>query len=180
LEISITGRHIEITQALRNYIEKRFQKIEKYFKEKSLFVNVTLFIEKGRHKLEVSLNSNGQVINGKVSTKDMYASIDKVVDKLEKQLKKQKEKQKNFSKISNIPFSRETILEVSSSSERENPKIIRTRKFAPKPMSIQEATMQLNIRKQDFLVFLNSTTNQVNVIYNRKDGNLGLIEPTFE
>lgn len=186
MDINITGRHIEITNALRNYIKKRISKVEKYFKDKPLMANVTIFIEKGRHQIEVSLSSNGQVFNGKVSTKDMYESIDKVVDKLEKQFKKQKEKQKNYvSKspdvnLDHISFDKKTVEANFTYRKKFPPKIIKTQKFATKPMSLQEATMQLSMRKEVFLVFLNSTTNQVNVIYCRKDGNIGLIEPTFE
>lgn len=181
MDIIVTGRHIEITDALRIYIEKRLSKIEKYFKDKSLVADVTIFTEKGRHQIEVSLSSNGQVVNGKVSTKDMYESIDKVIDKLEKQLKKQKEKQKSYSsKSSEISLSNEIIRKVSPSPEKSIPQVVKIHKFAAKPMSLQEAIMQLNIRKEYFLVFLNSSTNQVNVIYYRKDGSVGLIEPSFE
>lgn len=186
MDINITGRHIEITNALRNYIKKRLSKVEKYFKDKPLIANVTIFIEKGRHQIEVSLSSDGQVFNGKVSTKDMYESIDKVTDKLEKQFKKQKEKQKSYiSKPSDInfdhiSFDKEPIEANFTYQKKSTPKIIKTQKFATKPMSLDEAIMQLNIRKEVFLVFLNYSTNQVNVIYYRKDGNIGLIEPIFE
>ncbi|MDI6785629.1 MAG: ribosome-associated translation inhibitor RaiA [bacterium] len=177
MDINITGRHIEITNALRNYIKKRLSKIEKYFKDIFLLVNVTIFTEKSRHQIEVSLSSIGQVINAKVSTKDMYESIDKVIDKLEKQLKKQKEKQKNHT---SKPVNKEIQKVESTYQEKSVPKTIKIQKFATKPMSLDEAIMQLSMQKKGFLVFLNSSTNQVNVIYYRKDGNIGLIEPTFK
>jgi len=174
LEIIVTGRHIEITAALKNYIEKKLSKIEKYFKDKSLIVNVTLFIERSCHQIEVSLLSSGQVVNGKVSSNDMYLSIDKVVLKLESQLKKQKEKQKI-----NLP-NKEAVLETFSSQGEATCRVIKTKKFATKPMPLDEAIIQLNLSKEVFFVFLNSKTNQVNVIYHRRDKNLGLIEPVFE
>lgn len=172
LQLTITGRHMEITSPLREYIEKKFSRVEKYFK-KGVDVHVSLSVEKMSHKIEVTVTVNGLLFRGEEATPDMYASIDQVADKIENQLKKYKEKTKGH-KVKSSPWE-----EIKVVSEGEEDRVlIKTQRYTFKPMSPEEAALQLNLSKNDFLVFTNAESDQINVIYHRRDGNYGLIAPS--
>ncbi len=179
MKIIFKGKNIEVTEALRNYVEKRLSKIERYL-DHILEVIVTLSVEKSRQIVEVTLQTNGALIRAEEETNDMYTSIDKVTDKLVKQIKKYKEKyfQKPYPKVGGVESINEGVSLEGSESTLE-PKIIRTKKFAIKPMSVEEAAMQMDLLGHSFFVFANDETDKVNVLYKRKDGNFGLIEPDF-
>jgi len=179
MKIIIKGRHIEITEALRNYLEKKLNKIEKHF-DNVMEAKVALSIEKQRQIVEVTLQASKAIIRVEVETGDMYASIDKAADRLERKIQKYKEKylikphpgteKKEAAKKNSI---------LQEKIPEDHLKIVRTKRFAVKPMSVEEAAMQMDLLGHNFFVFANGQTNIVNVIYKRRDGNLGLIEPEF-
>jgi len=179
MKIIFKGKHIEVTDAMRNYIEKRLSKIERYF-DHILEVIVTLSVEKSRQIIEVTLQTNRGLIRAEEETDDMYTSIDKVADKLERQIKKYKEKyfQKPHPVTEKTGLANKEI-DAEDSEQDKIAKIVKTKRFAIKPMSVEEAAMQMDLLGHDFFVFANDNTNKVNVLYKRKDGNFGLIEPEF-
>jgi len=173
VKVIISGKHMEVTNALKDYVRKKIGKLEKYFKDITE-VQVTLSVEKDRHIVEVTILVNGIILRGEEETGDMYASIDMVVDKLEKQIEKYKTKlYKKYRKS----FRFNDVETVSQKEENDEPKIVKTKRFAIKPMSVEEAVLQMDLLGHDFFVFTNAKTDEVNVVYRRKDGNYGLIEP---
>ncbi|MFN3739135.1 MAG: ribosome hibernation-promoting factor, HPF/YfiA family [Thermodesulfovibrionales bacterium] len=173
MNIIVTGRNLEITPALRDYAEKKITKFERYLSNITEAI-VTLSIQKYQHKAEVLIKANGYMIQAEGVTGEIYSSIDEVVEKLEKQIKKYKEKINSHRKGENKGSL--TASSSSSLSEKE-PRIIKVKRFDIKPMSPEEAAMQMELLDKDFFVFENERTGQFNVIYKRTDGNYGLIEP---
>ncbi len=168
MEIKVTFRHTEPIDSLKNYVIKKLSKIERLidFPAKA---HVVLSVEKFRHQVDVSLNLNGTWINATEQSEDMYAAIDQIADNIEQQVKKFMEK---------IRRRRQSQKEEEISSEEEfaeQPEI-EVEEIEVKPMDPEEAAMQLYYSDQDFLVFRNSATNRINVIYKKKNGNLGLIQ----
>lgn len=179
MKIIFKGKHIEVTDAMRNYIEKRLSKIERHF-DHILEVIVTLSVEKNRQIVEATLQARRALIRAEEETNNMYASIDKVADKLERQIQKYKEKyfQKPHPGTERKGLVNEGV-NVEDSESDKIAKIVKTKRFAIKPMSVEEAAMQMDLLGHNFFVFANDNTNKVNVLYKRKDGNFGLIEPEF-
>lgn len=175
MRMNVRGKNIEITPALREYVEKRVGKITKYF-DGIDEISAILKVEKGQHIVEVTVPINGMLLRGEESTTDMYTSIDQVVDKIEKQIEKYKTKLAR--KLRTGTFKGELVPNLKE-TEKENFKLVKTKRFAVKPMSSEEAIMQMNLIHHDFFVFMNADTEEVNVIYRRHDGNYGLIEPEF-
>ncbi|MDX9714771.1 MAG: ribosome-associated translation inhibitor RaiA [Dissulfurispiraceae bacterium] len=172
MNIVVSGRHIEITQALRSYSEEKIGVLDKYVANISE-AQVTLSVEKKyRQKAEVLLKVNGVMIQAESISEDIYASIDEVSEKLEKQIKKYKEKMKDFRKGGDKKTARE-----SSAGTDADSGIIKRKRFAMKPMSPEEAVDQMELMDKDFFIFSNISTGDFNVVYKRKDGNFGLIEP---
>lgn len=174
MKVQVRGRNMEVTGALKEYVEKRLGKLDKYMDNMGE-AQVTLTVEKETHRIEVTIPINGMILRGEEATGDMYASIDLVVEKLEKQIEKYKGRIiKRTGKATG-----DTRQAAPRQEEDESPKIVRTKKFAFKPMAVDEAVLQMNLLGHNFFVFSNAETDQVNVVYKRKDGNFGLIEPTF-
>lgn len=175
MKVQVRGRNIDVTGALKDYVAKRVGKLDKYI-DNFGDAQVTLTVEKDSHRVEVTIPIiNGMILRGEESTGDMYTSIDLVVDKLEKQIEKYKGKlQKRGARFVNGQR-----LAVSVIPEDETPRVVRTKRFAIKPMPVDEAVLQMNLLGHSFFVFSNAETEQVNVLYRRKDGNYGLIEPEF-
>ena len=173
MNIILKGRNIEITDALRDYVEKRLGKLNKYI-EGLDEAQVTLLVEKDRHRVEVTIPLNGLILRGEEETIDMYSSVDLVVEKLEKQIEKYKSRINKRTKNQSI---REMAVKYEESPEE--PRIVRTKRFAFKPMPVEEAILQMNLLGHNFFVFSNAETDEVTVVYKRKDGNYGLIEPEF-
>ncbi|SHF24526.1 SSU ribosomal protein S30P/sigma 54 modulation protein [Desulfacinum infernum DSM 9756] len=177
MQINVTFRHTEPSEAVKTYAEEKLSRLKKYMDE-PIEANIVLQVEKFRHIAEVSLDSNGMRVNATEETHDMYSAIDMVVDKLESQIKKQKEKQRNR-KPSNSERNQQLMMNILEwpAEETGEPRVVTTRQIFAKPMDVDEAVMQLNLSNGDFLVFTNRASNAVNVLYRRKDGNYGLIEP---
>jgi putative sigma-54 modulation protein len=176
MRITISGKNIVVTDALKEKINKKLSKFEKFFGENS-DAHATLSVEKGRHIFEVTIPFNGIILRGEEATDDMYMSIDNVIEKLERQVRKQKTKLERRMKDYNLRF--DTFFDNAPETEDEELKIVRTKKFTIKPMPAEEAAMQMELLGHSFFVFSNSETEEVNVIYKRKDGNYGLIEQEF-
>ncbi|MDF2572919.1 MAG: yvyD, partial [Sporomusa sp.] len=153
----------------------------KYFDGASMGeITAILTVNKGRHIVEVTVPINGILLRGEEATTDMYTSIDLVIEKLEKQIEKYKTKLAR--KLKSGSFKTEMIPAPSLAAQEVNEdefNIVRTKRFAVKPMNADEAVMQMNLINHDFFVFMNSDTEEVNVVYRRKDGQYGLIEPEF-
>lgn len=171
----ITGRNIDVTEGLRNAVQEKIGKLEKYFTADTE-VHVTLSVEKERQKIEVTIPVKGNIIRSEQVSSDMYVSIDLVEEIIERQLKKYKNKivDKQQSRES---FSPEYI--DKDYEEDDSIKIIRTKRFGIKPMDPEEACVQMELLGHNFYVFSNSETDEVNVVYKRKGNTYGLIEPEF-
>lgn len=175
MNIIVNGRHLEVTPALRSYAEDKIGKFDRYLHEISEAV-VTLSIEKKyRHKADVLLKVNGVLIQAESVTDEIYSAIDEVTEKLDRQVKKYKEKmvshRKGGVKAAAAP------VETAEKADKETGRIIKNKKFELKPMSPDEASMQMELLGKDFYVFINDMSSDINVIYTRQDGNFGLIEP---
>ncbi|MCH7504689.1 ribosome-associated translation inhibitor RaiA [PVC group bacterium] len=183
MHITITGRHLKLTVPLKKYIETKAEKFEQYCKP-IIAIHVIMSLEKSyQHVAEMTLQTKDAFITGVSESKDMYASVDLVVEKIKKQLKKHNQKLKDH-KRKHKSFRGHMRMNILASEDNTTttsaiPKLIRSETFAIKPMGIEEALLQLKILGYDFLTFFNSTTEKVNVVYKRTDGNLGLIEPDF-
>lgn len=172
MRVLVYGKNIEVTEGLRGMLEKKLSKLDKYFNPE-VEATATLSTQKNKHRLEVQIKFNGSLLRAEEVTEDMYASIDKVVDKLEGQLRKYKtkiDKKQKDQAIRFESFTKETGTVMDSI-------IVKTKKFPIKPMSAEEATLQMDLLGHNFFVFLDSDSDEVNVVYKRKDGNYGLIEP---
>ncbi len=174
MQITVRGKNIEITDALRDYAMKKVGRLERYM-DRPVDAAVTLTVEKDRHKVEVTATIDGLILRGEEATPDMYASLDLVVDKLEKQVERYKTRI-NRKLRNGLRNGHEVSYQMP---EDEEPQIVRSKKFPIKPMSIEEAIMQMNLLQHDFFVFTNAQTERFAVVYKRKDGNFGLIEPQF-
>ena len=178
MDINVTFRHMDPTESLRTYAEEKASKIDKYF-DFPVEVHIVLAVEKFRRMADITLSVNGTVIKAVEETEDMYSAIDQVMDKIEKQIRRHRDKTRkrrseNRKNEGNLVMEEQ---EEISDLGLEGP-IIETEKLIAKPMDPEEAAMQLTISQQDFLVFRNSISREINVLYKRKDGNLGLIEPS--
>lgn len=175
MRIIISGKNLEVTDGLKNVLEKKLQKLDKYF-DPSTEVVATLSVEKNRHILEVTIPINGAILRAEEATQDMYHTIDRVMEKLERQIRKYRtkieRKMKKGSFKYDLPLGKEE-------KEEKEPKVVKTKKFAMKPMPVEEALLQMELLGHSFFVFLNGENDEVNVVYKRKDGNYGLIEPTL-
>lgn len=175
MNIQFVGKNVEVTDALREVTEKKLNKLEKYFQEQ-IEGNVTFSTQKNDKTIEVTINIPGTIIRAEETSDDMYASIDKSVDVLERQIRKYKTKlQKKYKEGQTIRF--ENVLPLKEEEEDDKPKIVRTKRFSVKPMNSEEAILQMELLGHNFFVFREGDTNQIGVIYKRKDGNYGLIEP---
>lgn len=176
MKYEYTGRHIEVTQALRLHVEEHFEKIGHLFKGKPAKAHVTIEVERGRHRSEIVVKWRNEVLTAETSDSDMYLSLSKSISKIEKQALKLKnkviDKSHKAKRASTIAIKTEEVAPTPNS-----PRIIRSRRYAVKPMTPDEAVMELAQENAGFVVFRNADTERISVIYSRKDGNFGLIEP---
>lgn len=175
MRYTITGKNIEVTEGLKSAIYDKIGKLERYF-SRDTDVIVTLSVEKERQKIEVTIPVKGSIIRSEQTSTDMYVSIDLVEEVIERQLKKYKNKIID-QKQANAAFSDAYVQE--EMDDPEEVKIIRTKRFAMKPMDPEEACVQMELLGHNFYVFRSSETDEVNVVYKRKGGTYGLIEPEF-
>jgi len=180
MKIDIRGKNIELTDALKDYVEKRLSKLERYIDDLRV-AQVTLSVEHDLHKVEVTIPLNGLILRGEEATGDMYSAIDLVEEKLEKQIEKYRTRILKKYRTSGL---KKSVSAEGKGFEDEGEslvsgQVVRTKRFAIKPMDTEEAILQMNLLGHSFFVYYNADSEEVNVVYRRKDGNYGLIEPEF-
>lgn len=175
MNLVISGKNIDITEGLRSAVEEKIGKLERYFNEDT-DVHVTMSTEKNRQKIEVTIPMKGSIIRAEETSTDMYVSIDLVEEVIERQLRKYKNKL--IDKAQNAVQLSKAFIEEDVYDEEEI-EIIRSKKFAMKPMDPEEACVQMELLGHSFFVFRNAHTEEVNVVYKRKGNTYGLIEPEF-
>ena len=177
MKFIISGKNIEVTEGIKAAIEEKLGRLDKYLVDDTI-VNVTLSVQKGRQKIEVTIPMKGHIIRAEEGSEDMYVSIDLVVDVIERQIRRYKKKLID-KKQAAIAFSQAFIEDEEDTAYEDDIQIVKTKKFAMKPVNPEEACLQMEMLGHNFFVFLNSETEQVNVVYKRKNGTYGLIEPEF-
>ena len=175
MRITISGKNIELTEGLKQAVEEKLSKLEKFFKPDT-DVYVTLSVEKDRQKIEVTIPAKGHVIRSEQVSNDMYVSIDLAAEVIERQLKKYKNKFRAEQQAGAASL-RTDFLDKDYEDEEDDIKIVRTKKFDIKPMYAEDACIQMELLGHDFFVFCNAETDEVNVVYKRKGNTYGLIEP---
>lgn len=173
MKFIISGRNIDVTEGLKSAVLDKIGKLEKYFTPETE-VHVTLSVEKDRQKIEVTIPVKGNIIRSEQVSNDMYVSIDLVEEIIERQLKKYKNKLVDL-KQSNANFKKEYI--EKDYMEDEEIKIAKSKRFDIKPMYPEDACIQMELLSHNFFVFVNADTDQVNVVYKRKNNTYGIIEP---
>ncbi len=180
MKLIIKKNNTNLSPSLKNYIEDKIKRLAKFYDnintaEIELISQQTKSDEMSQ-KVEVTLHANGHIFRCEESTISMYASIDIVSEKLERQLRKFKEKINKRKRVKSVVQPEDRSL----SDKPPFAEIVKVKQFAIKPMSPEEASLQMEMIGHDFYVFFNANSNVVNVIYKRKDGNYGLIEPLLE
>lgn len=173
MKFIISGKNIDVTDALRSAVEDKLSKLEKYFTSETE-VHVTLAVEKDRQKIEVTIPVKGNIIRSEQVSNDMYVSIDLVEEIIERQLKKYKNKIIDKKQAAGN-FKQEFI--EKDYVDDEEIQIVRTKKFDIKPMYPEDACIQMELLGHNFFVFFNAETDQVNVVYKRKGNTYGIMEP---
>lgn len=187
MNVTITGRHMEMTDALKAYIENGLGKLRAHF-DKVIDVDVVLSVEKHRHIAEINLHANGVRVHGKEQSSDMYASVDAVLNKLDKQIRRYRDRinrhqPRHAREVRDYGHDVIELLpeveQVEGEPIKPGHRVIEHEQVVMKPMTVQDAAMQLDLIEDTFLVFTNADTQNVNVIYSRDDGTYGLIERQF-
>ena len=174
MKFTITGRNIELTKGLKDAVEDKLSRLEKYFTPDT-DVYVTLSVEKERQKIEVTIPMKGNIIRSEQVSNDMYVSIDLVEEVIERQLKKYRTKLVTKKQAGGEFFTSE-FMNTQDVEDDEAIKIVRSKKFGMKPMYPEDACLQMELLGHDFFVFRDSMSDEVSVVYKRKDGTYGLIE----
>lgn len=176
MKFIISGKNIDVTPSLRTAIEQKIGKLEKYFTPETEVI-VTLSVEKERQKIEVTIPLKGTIIRSEQVSDDMYVSVDLVEEVIERQLLKYRKKL--IDRHQEGGFFYAEVAEEDAEIEEGEIRIIRTKRFGMKPMFPEDACIQMELLGHNFFVFSNAETDEVNVVYKRKDGTYGLIEPEF-
>ncbi len=171
MKTSNTGRKIDISAGMRSFTEKKLQKLDKFFDE-SAEAQVTLSVEKERQTAELTIYFGGFVYRAEDTSEDMYASIDRSIDLIERQIRKNKTRLEKQLRGGAFDVPTDAAVE----AEEKEFKIVKSKKHALKPMSPEEAILQMNLLGHEFFVFHNDETDKIDIVYKRKDGNYGLIE----
>ncbi|HEX8286905.1 MAG TPA: ribosome-associated translation inhibitor RaiA [Pyrinomonadaceae bacterium] len=176
MNFEYTGRHIDVTPALRSHVEEHFDRISHLFDGKPAHAHVIIEVERNRHRSEIIVKWRNEVITANTSGVDMYQSLTQTIAKVEKQALKLKnkiiDKSHRAKKVSTI-----TPADGDVAPAPASPRIVSARRYAVKPLTAEEAAMRLEDEENQFLVFRNAENERVSVIYKRKDGNYGLIQP---
>ncbi len=181
MNFNIRGENIEVTPALREYVEKKVGKLERYFDTTPVAdVNVRMQVLNNQHIIEVTIPMPQLLLRGEEVHTDMYAAIDKVIEKLERQIRKHKTKvNRKFRQEDSLKYMFKNDLEPldNEPEELDELEVVRTKRFNLKPMDAEEAILQMDLLGHSFFVFSNAENGDTNVVYRRKDGRYGLIEP---
>jgi len=175
MKFEYTGRHLELTPAMRSHVENHFARLEHLFNGSSK-AHVIIEVERGKHRAEVVVNWHDHTLTAKSALPDMYVALSKTIDKIERQALKLK------NKIIDRKHTAEKTAVVATDGREEpaagdSPRIINMRKSSSKPMTTEEAFLKLNTQKDDLVVYRDTETDKFSVLYKRKDGNFGLIQP---
>ncbi|ABG04583.1 sigma 54 modulation protein / SSU ribosomal protein S30P [Rubrobacter xylanophilus DSM 9941] len=187
MEIVVKGRNIPVTDSLERYAVEKVERVRKFFDDDRSVARAEVELIHERNPsiaasevAETTLFINGAVLKAREASEDMYASIDRMSDKLERQVKRYRGRQVDrwHGRLKNHEGARaEPQPFVAEEEEDIEPRIVRTKQFQMKPMSAEEAVLQMELLDHDFFVFTNADTGDINVVYRRRDGNYGLIEP---
>jgi len=177
MQTSVTFKNIDSSENLKTFVSEKLNRLDKFL-DNPAEANVVLSVEKFRHTAEINLTGDRLTINGKEETGDMYSAIDMVLDKLEKQLKKNKQKTRKRRTAAKAKGKNKGLSFDSMVYPEEQERQVRVHNIEYKPMDVEEAVMQMDLIDNYFFVFTNSQTDRVNVLYRRKDGDFGLIQPT--
>lgn len=198
MQLNITFRNLDSSDALKEYAKEKVERVHKYL-DRAGGAHVVLSLERHLHHADITIQSGAFLLRGREKSEDMYASIDLAMDKIERQLRRYKEKLKNHhgrervhhrQDLMNQLRVRYDVVAIPEPGEGQEllpergeapapppgPQIIRSNEFLAKPMTVEDAVMQMDLMNNDFLVFTNVTSNEMNVVYRRKDGHYGLIE----
>ena len=173
MQTSVTFKNIDSSDHLRSYVMEKLDRFDRLL-DNPAEANVVLKVEKFRHIAEISLTGDRMNINGKEETEDMYSAIDMVMDKLEKQIKKGKEKVRERRAKARV---KAKMAGIPAAVENDGAQEVKVTQIEYKPMDVDEAILQMGLTTENFLVFTNARTDQINVLYRRNDGDLGLIQP---
>ena len=181
MQMNITFRHLEPIDSLKTYAREKIDRVNKYL-DKATEAHVVRSVEKHLHHADISVRSGSFIMRGRERSEDMYASIDLAVEKIEKQLKRYKEKLKHHHGRERVHHRQDllathSVIDMAEPEQRDDvtSRVVKTTEFEAYPMSLEEAVMQMDLMNNDFYVFTNSTTMEVNVLYRRADSMLGLI-----
>jgi len=176
MKYEYTGRHLEVTPALRSHVENHFEKIEHLFNGNNTKAHVIIEVEKGRHRAEIILKWRDHVLTATSTVSDMYQSLTQTIDKIEKQALKLKnkviDKHQKVKKVSTITPAVDDVIPEAKSSQ-----IVNVKRYEIKPMTDDEAVLRLSDEENQFIVFRDAESEKISVLYKRKDGNYGLIQP---
>jgi putative sigma-54 modulation protein len=176
MKFEYTGRHIEVTPALRSHVENHFKKLSHLFDGNNTNAHIIIEVEKGRHRSEIIIKWRDQILSADSTVSDMYQSLTKTIDKIGKQALRLKnkiiDKHQRAKKITVLATPKDEV-----APEPKEPKIVDVNNYRVKPMTAEEAVISLNGDENQFVVFRDAETERVSVIYKRKDGDFGLIQP---
>lgn len=176
MKYEYTGRHIEVTPALRSHVENHFEKLDHLFNGNNVKAHIIIEVEKGRHRAEIVVKWRDHVLTANSIVSDMYQSLTQTIDKIEKQALKLKnkviDKHHKATKVSTITTPKDEVVPAP-----KTPKIVNVESYVVKPMTAEEAILRLNDDENQFLVFRDSESERISVLYKRKDKNYGLIQP---
>lgn len=179
MQVNITFRHLEPTDALKAHVKGRVEHVQRYIDRPSE-AHAVLHVENLDHHAEITVKAGRFLLRGSAKSQDMYASIDQAADKIEKQLKKHKEKIHDRHKANGAEAKpvevRHDVLDILEHPERPSHRVVKSTRFEAKPMTLDEAILQLDLLDASFYVFQNAKDHAINVVYRRDDGNVGLIE----
>ena len=178
MKVTIVAKNIEVTPALKEMVEKKISKLDKYF-EPNVEAKAILTVQKNRQIFEVTIPFNGVILRREESSDDMYKSIDLVEEKLQRQIRKQKTKLSRKISGGSLRYP-DFISEEVKQDEEDISRVVKTKNFGVKPMSQEEAVLQMQLLGHSFFVYEDATSDKINVLYKRKDGNYGLIEPEYK
>ena len=172
MKTTIVARKMDLTSGMKEYVEKKLSKLDKFFDEDAE-AKITMSVEKSRQKIEATIINRNTIFRVEEVTSDMYVTMDKIIDDMERQIRKNKTRLER--KLRNEAFADFGIADVAVEEEKEF-NIIKTKSFTTKPMSNEEAILQMDLLGHTFFVYKNDQTDKNNIVYKRKDGNYGIIE----
>lgn len=177
MSIAVSGQNVDVTPALREYAERKLKKIQKFFENRLVETEVVLKVQREVHVADITIQVGGLLVRGEGRTDDMYASINEAVDHIERQIRKYKTKINRRMRRYDAQAAGVAVGPSIEAEDEDEPRVVKTKRFDVKPMSVEEAIMQMELLGHDFFVFRDGSTGGVNVVYRRNDGDYGLIEP---